>query len=164
MDSQLEDALKIATVHLKEQKDYKPHVHSQRCMNLLSDVIGKDEETLLETKQSVFKALAPDRIVATNKHIMIIRPSFWKLYTGHNVIGPTEVSYIPYRNLISVIATKGRVYATVHIRIQGFADESREMRKEGQISGVEIAEATIFTNFIEDIIETLAGTREENSG
>jgi hypothetical protein len=135
MDTNLERALNSAIANLQQRKDYKPHKHSERCMNVLRDVLGKDEQTILEIKQSLLMGLAPDRIVATNKRLIIVRPSFWKLYTGHNIIGPTEASFVPYHNLISVITSKGRIFATVHIRIHGFADESKEMKKEGRLTG-----------------------------
>ncbi len=164
MDAQLVNALNIATARLKEEKDYKPHVHSDKCLSLFGDSLEKNEVTLLEIKQSILAGIAPDRVVATDKRIIMVRPSFWKLYAGHTIASPTEVSYVPYHNLISVITTKGRIFATVHMRIHGFADESREMKKEGQINGVPIAEATRFTRFLEDIIEALAGDRGDSQG
>ncbi len=164
MDGQIENAIKIALEKLRSEKGYTPHVHSARCMHLVGDVLEKGEETIMEIKQSLLVARSPDRILATSKRLILVRPSFWKLYTGHTIFGPTEVSFVPYNHLISVIATRGRLLATVHLRIQGYSDESREMKKEGQITGVRIDDATSFTIFLENVIEVLSAEKERMQG
>jgi hypothetical protein len=34
------------------------------------------EETIMEARQSYFRSLSPDRVILTNKRIIIARPSF----------------------------------------------------------------------------------------
>jgi hypothetical protein len=124
-------------------------------MNIIGDVLLKDEETIMEVRQSFLYSLAPDRIIVTNRRLILSRPSFWGLYTGTNMLSPTELSVIPYHNLVSVIFTSGRVFATIHMRIHGIADTNEALKTEGALDGVTKEDARIFTRFTEDVIESL---------
>lgn len=129
------------------------HVHGRRCRRLVGHLLGKDEETVVETRQSYLSSLSPGRVFATNKRLIIVRPSFWGLYFGKNIISPTQLSMIPYKNIISIVVSKGRLMSTIHLRLQGVTDSSVFGRNEGVIKGIRHAGLTKFTNFLEEIIE-----------
>lgn len=128
------------------------HKHSPRCLRLIGHILSHDEKTLMEVKQSYLNSVSPDRIIATNKRIIIVRPSFWGLYLGRNVVSPTEFSMVPYKNIISVVVSKGKFLSTVNMRIHGFTDASAAIRNEGVVHGIRTGRAERFMDLIEDIV------------
>ncbi len=134
---------------------YVMHKHNKLCQRHVEHVLAKDEEILFELRQSYLQSISPDRIIATNKRLIIVRPSFWGLYMGHDVLNPSELSFVPYRNVISIMMNRGKILASLHIRIHGFTDSSPEMGKEGNVEGVVIDMAVKFTRFIEEIVELM---------
>ncbi len=159
-------AVERAKQTLVESGNYQPHAHTKRCLNALKDTLVKDEETIIEVKQSLLRDLAPNKIVVTNKRVIIAMPSFWGLYFGFNLGSPSEISIIPYNNIISVLKTRGRLFSSVHIRIHGFADSSQAVKKEGEVDGLWPADALKISTFITEVVENmaLAGSREEVFG
>ena len=129
------------------------HVHSDRCKKLFAHMLTDDEWTIMEVRQSYLASISPDRIIATSKRVIIVRPSFWGLWGGHNVISPTELSMVPYKNIISVVMSRGKIFSTIHMRIHGFTDASSAMRNEGMIEGIRHEDAVKLTNYLEGIIE-----------
>ncbi len=163
MEDAVDKAVKKAALDIFGPNGYPPHVHSKLCMNIVGDVLLKGEETIMEIKQSMLYSLAPDRIIVTNRRLILSRPSFWGLYTGTNMFSPTELSVIPYHNLVSVIFTSGRVFATIHMRIHGIADTNEALKTEGALDGVTKQDARIFTRFTEDVIESLPFIASQDS-
>lgn len=126
------------------------HTHGRRCVRLLKHILTKDEETLFETKQSYFHSLSPERMVATSKRLIIVRPSFFGLYLGHDLFEPTDYFIIPYREIASVVVTRGKILATIHMRILGgFSAHC----PEGEVEGLRIRNAMTIAKMLEEIIE-----------
>ncbi|MDE1851740.1 MAG: PH domain-containing protein [Candidatus Micrarchaeota archaeon] len=138
-----------------EIKTKKVHQHGVRCLRMLGHILAHDEKTIIEVKQSYLNSISPDRIIATNKRIIIVRPSFWGLYMGKNLMSPTEFSMVPYKNVISVVVSKGKFLSTINMRIHGFTDASAAIRNEGVVSGIRTGEAERFMNFIEEVINNM---------
>ncbi len=136
-----------------QQAHVDGHVHSDRCMKLFSHVLNDDEWTVMEVRQSYLATISPDRVIVTNKRLIVIRPSFWGLWGGHNIMSPTELSMVPYKNIISVVMSRGKILSTIRMRIHGFTDTSTAMRNEGTIEGVRHEDAVKLTNYLEDIVE-----------
>lgn len=134
------------------KKESGTHVHGDRCLRLIKHLLAPDEETLIECRQSYLNNLAPARVIATTRRILVVKPSFWGLYVHHDILAPTEYNIIPYKNLISVIMTKGRILSTIHMRIHGFT-ESTGTTNEGEVYGMRTKEAVRLANFLEEIIE-----------
>ncbi len=129
------------------------HVHSERCLREISRVLSPDEETIMEIRQSHFRNITPERIVATNKRLIIVRPSFFGHYFGFDLFHHTGVSFVPYKQLVSIVMSKGKFLSTINMRIHGFTDVNSTLRNEGEVEGVRTNLATKFTVFLEDIIE-----------
>lgn len=136
-------------------KENSTHRHSDRCMKLIKHLLTTGEKAILECKQSYLHSLAPDRVIITTRRIIVVRPSFWGLYTDHDMISPTEYSIIPYKHLISVIISKGRFLSTIHMRIHGFTDSTSSFRDEGEIYGIQTSEALKLAKFLEEVIEDI---------
>lgn len=152
MKNEMDRSLEKALERLKAKGDYG-HVHSDRCIREICRVLTPDEETIMEIKQSHFRNITPERLIATNKRLIIVRPSFFGHYFGFDLFHHTNISFVPYRQLISVVMSKGKLLSTVHMRIHGYMDTDSILRKEGEIEGVRTEIATKFTMFIDDVIE-----------
>lgn len=148
----LDSGLEIALARLKAKGDFG-HVHSKRCIREICTVLTEGEETIMEIKQSHIRNITPERIVATNKRLIIVRPSFFGHYLGFDLFNHTDISFVPYKQLISIVMSRGKFLSTIHMRIHGFTDFSSAIRNEGEVEGVRSNLATKFTMFIEDIIE-----------
>lgn len=135
--------------------------HNTRCLRLFAHVLAPDEKTVMEIRQSYMQSLAPDRVVVTNKRVIVVRPSFWGLWAGHNVMSPTEISLVPYKNIISVVMSRGRILCSIHMRIHGFTDATSAIRNEGVIEGIRVKDAVMLINYLESIIESREETRAE---
>ncbi len=129
------------------------HRHSGRCMKLIRQMVAEGEETIMECKQSLMHSISPSRVIVTTKRLIIVKPSFWGLYLGHDIISPTEYSIIPYKNLISVIVSRGRLLSTIHLRIHGFTDSASSAKDEGEMRGIRSSAAVRLVKFLEEIIE-----------
>jgi hypothetical protein len=131
------------------------HVHSQRCINILKHVLYKDEETVLEARESYLKSIAPFRLVATKKRLILVNPSFWGLYTGHDILNPTHYAIVPYKYIIGVSLSKGLLFSSIKIHTSGGVDPGSVVMKgdEDEIHGVDSKQAVAMTTFIEEVIE-----------
>lgn len=125
--------------------------HSRRCLQMVEHVLAKDEQVVMEFKQSYFRTLAPARVIVTDKRLLIVRPSFFGLYANFDLLGPTRLSVVPYKNIISVLMMKGKILSTIHIRIRGFVDSNAA--SEGEVEGIRTDEAKILASYIENIVE-----------
>ncbi len=155
MDIETQHAVHRAAERLRRSGAYKVHLHGERCTRMLGDVMTEGEETLMEVRQSYFRSLSPDRVVLTNKRIIIARPSFWGLYLGFNLFTATDISIVPYHHVISIVVTKGKWFSSLHMRIHGFTDAmtSAAISQEGEIDGLKIISATRLALFVQDVIE-----------
>ena len=114
MEASSEKAIKRAVSAL-EASGVKKHRHSIRCMNILRHVLYIGEDTITEARQSYLKSMAPTRLVATEKRLIIVDPSFWGLWTGHDVFDSTHYIIIPYKHIVSVTVSTGLLFATIKI-------------------------------------------------
>ncbi len=150
-ETRVENAIRKATEDYRNSEVYKQHKHGRRCMNIIKGVMARNEETIMEVRQSHFRSIAPDRFIITNKRIMPVRPSLFGLYTGKNLFSPTDIAFIPYQHVISVIISRGIFFSTIHMRIIG-STESKSAIREGELEGLWHNDALRFANFIEDVI------------
>ncbi|MDE1860662.1 MAG: PH domain-containing protein [Candidatus Micrarchaeota archaeon] len=150
--SHIDLGLQKAIEKLKASGKYG-HVHGPRCSSEIQRVLEPEEETILEVRQSHFRNISPERIIATNRRLIIVRPSFWGHYFGFNMLRYTDISFVPYKQLISIVMSKGKFLSTIHMRIHGYTDVSSAIRNEGEIEGIRNRYAMAFTVFIEDVIE-----------
>ncbi len=155
VDIETQHAVHRALDRVKRAGAYREHVHGERCRRTLGDVMTEGEETIMEVRQSYFRSLSPDRVILTNKRIIIARPSFWGLYFGFNLFTATDISIVPYHHVISIVVTKGKWFSSLHMRIHGFSDASTSMalNQEGEIDGLKIRSATRLALFVQDVIE-----------
>jgi hypothetical protein len=68
---------------------------------------------------------------------------------------------VPYKQLISIVTSRGKFLSTIHMRIHGFTDSESVMRNDGEVEGVRTQFAEKFTIFIEDVIENRYSERFE---
>jgi hypothetical protein len=126
------------------------HEHGSRCRRLLKHRLLAGEEIVLEAKQSFFNGPAPARLIATNKRVIIIKPSFWNLYFGHNILRSTKYNMIPYNRIVNVINEEGFLLSMVKLRLQGAMEQEGSIE---EINGVRTKVARVITSFLEKVIE-----------
>ena len=138
---------------------------SPNCMRMISNIMMEGEEPILDVRQSYLSSISPDRIIVTNKRVIIVRPSFWGLYFGMNIFHTTEVSAVSYTNIISILTSHGKIFSSIHMRIHGFADATTSsLSDEGKLDGVSTVAAINLSRFIEHVTNSLqhpAGAEEE---
>lgn len=139
----------------------KRHRHGRRCMNLLRHVLHPAEETILEARQSKLVDIAPARVIATRRRLIIIDPSFWGLYFGHDIADSTHYVIIPYKHIIGMTMSKGLLFASIKIHTIGGEDPGSLLKGENEIHGLKKREAVMLGSFIEDIVEYEEEEEEE---
>ncbi len=96
----------------------------------------------------------PSSVIATNKRIIIINRSAFRLRR--------EYEFIPYGRVTSVRLERGVVSSSILIRVQGTGLESKPLREnaeEGFIDGLRNDEAKALANYIEKKISADEGNR-----
>ena len=139
----------------------KQHRHSIRCMNILRHVLFIGEKTLFEARQCYLKSLAPNRIVATEKRLIIVDPSFWGLWTGHDIFDSTHYLIMPYKHIVSVTVSTGLLFATITIHTTAGTGSGPIFQKENEIHGIFSTNAMIMATFLGEIIEFEEELKEE---
>ncbi len=131
------------------------HVHSQQCTNILRQVLHKDERIVLEAKQSHWEGITPSRIVATNKRLIMVRPSFWGLHTGHDLFTPTNYEIIPYQYIQGVTVARGKAFDSIKVHHTGTSGPDQEMHTHSgdEFNGIPRIEARAMSEFVEEVIE-----------
>ncbi len=102
-------------------------------------------------RQPLFYNLTPSFILATNRRIIIIKNSFWGIYAGRNIFSSTVYNSIPYRQVTSVILSRGILTCSITVRLQGMLDAAAS--NEGEINGIWSKDALNFVNFAEHMVE-----------
>jgi hypothetical protein len=117
-------------------------------------VLNDGEKITLMFKQSLLSAISPTFVVATDQRLIIINNSFWGLYAGFNIFGPTEYNYMLYGKMTSVVLIKGRILASLDIRLLGGSDAKLSVHRktEGEIDGMRLESAITLMKFIEEKI------------
>jgi hypothetical protein len=131
-------------------KSILEHKHGSACHRLLKHRLLEGEEIVLEAKQSYLNGFAPARLIATNKRIIIIKPSFWNLYAGHNIVRSTKYNMIPYDRIVNVINEEGLLLSMIKLRLQGAMESEGSIE---QVQGVRTRVARVMTAFLEKVIE-----------
>lgn len=132
-------------------KNFVPrHEHSKRCYNVLKHILHPNEYTVIEAKQSLWKSLAPGRLVATNQRIIVVKPSFWALWAGRNIFSPTEYESIPYANVINITLYTGMLFSSLYIHLSIGSSNG-----EGDIDGLKTEDAHAMFPFLEKMTELL---------
>ena len=118
-------------------------------------LLHENEKLLMKVRQRAYSNLTPSFVLVTNRRIIIINNSFWGLYTGYNLMTPTNYNSIAYNQITSVILIKGNALCSVAIRLHGYFEKnvSTQSSNEGQIDGLSLHDATRLTNFIDRMIE-----------
>lgn len=140
------------------------HVHGRRCMNLLKHVLYSGEETLLETKQHGVQSISPVRLVATNKRLIVVYPSFWGLWTGYDLVSPTTYAILPYKYIIGVSMSRGKMLSSIKVHTSGSVDAGSQINDNGEVHGIKTDGAVTMTRLLEEIIEYIEESPEELRG
>lgn len=74
---------------------------------LFERVLRPDEKILVGVRQSYLGSLAPGFVLATNKRIVVIKPSFWGLYFKINLTNSSKISYYQYNSITSTEFRRG---------------------------------------------------------
>ncbi len=139
------------------------HVHSRRCMNLLKHVLYHNEETLLEAKQHSFQSVSPVRVVATNKRLIVVYPSFWGLWTGYDLVSPTTYAILPYKYIIGVSMSRGKMLSSIKVHTSGSVDSGSQINDNGEVHGIKTGSAITMARLLEEIIEYIEESPDELS-
>jgi hypothetical protein len=152
VDSYLDRAIGKALASIRE-RGVGPHVHSPKCRRLLSHVLVQDEKIMFEAKQSRMESAAPIRVVATDRRVIIAKPSYWGFYFGLDLISPTNYTIIPYKYIIGVTLSRGKLLTTMKIHTSGGIDKDLRRGEENEIRGVKTNDASLMALFIEEVVE-----------
>ena len=130
--------------------------YESRIKKEVASLLREDEKMHFFIRQSLLYGFTPDFVIATDKRILIIKNSFLGLYTGKNVFGNTSYNSIPYRQITSVILSRGISMCTVVIRLQGMIDSNS--KNEGEIKGLWSKDAENLVKSIEHMVEHHSNT------
>ena len=134
--------------------------YERRMDQELAPLLYKEEKVQLFVRQSRLHSLTPDFVIATDRRIIIIKNSFLGLYTGKNILGNTSYNSVPYRQITSVIMSKGMSMRSVIIRLQGTIDNTT--KNEGEINGLWSKDAENLVKSIEHMMEHHYGVYNQN--
>lgn len=132
-----------------------------RTLEEVRHVLEPDERMLLILRQSYLSSISPDSVVVTDARVILVYHSFWGLYTKMNLFSPTRMSIVPYKNIISVVMSKGRFLATVTMRLQGHPGQADSGAYEWRLDGMRISEATKLTGEVGRIVQGYERSKED---
>jgi hypothetical protein len=101
---------------IRQNKRYKL---SNRYVKMISVLLAPKEYVVLGARQSFPRTLSPGLIVATNKRVLIVKQSFWGLYSGHNIVSPSIFANIHYKKMTEISLKNGRLFCSIVIRVLG---------------------------------------------
>ncbi len=131
----------------------------ERAKSILKD----GEKVMFVFRQSLLSDVAPTFIVVTDQRLIIINNSFWGLYAGINFITPTYYNYIPYNKVAGIVLVRGKLFATLNIRLLGRFESNMDFKKktEGEIDGLMPKTAIALEQFVEQQIKKLEEQKSE---
>ncbi len=129
------------------------HNHGPNCRRMLKHVLYNDEEILLEVRQSYLEALSPIMVVATNKRLITMYSSFWGRYFGYDLFHPTTYSIMPYKYMIGVSISKGKILSSIKIHTQSSIDTGSQIKDENEVHGIHSKNAMLMTKVIGEILQ-----------
>ncbi len=147
--SRLESIIEDEHRRIAGAGEYLP---GRRYSDILKMVLGPGEHVVLGAVQSRLETLAPGIMIATNKKILVMKPSFWSLYLGHNIMRPSFFTNIHYNKITETTLYNGVLFCSLAIRISGGG--------EFTFDGVKRHDATRMIGFLERI----AAANEGESG
>lgn len=125
----------------------------ERITEEINTIISPSETIELVLRQSLWHSFAPDAIVVTDRRVILIHHSFWGLYFKFDLINPTDMNIAPYKNIMSVATSKGKILASVNLRVLGFVESTSATRYEWDIPGLRIYDALEAANTIGRVVE-----------
>jgi hypothetical protein len=131
-----------------------------RIKEEINTIISPSETIDLILRQSLLSSISPDSVVVTDRRVIIVHQSFWGLYTKFDMISHTEMSIVPFKNVMSVSIVQGKILATVRLRVLGYVEPTRGSTKyEWDIPGLRIYDAVKATNTIGRVVEGRSETQ-----
>ena len=124
-----------------------------RITEEVNTIISPSETIVLVLRQSILSSIAPDAVVVTDRRVIIVHHSFWGLYLKFDLLSPTKMNIVPFKNMMSVSITKGKFLATLLLRILGSAQSTDETKFEWDVFGLNINDALKATNTIGRLLE-----------
>ncbi len=120
-------------------------------------ILHDGEKVVYIFKQSLLSDIAPTFIVATDQRLIIINNSFWGLYAGVNMLTPTDYNYIPYNKVAGIVLVRGKLFATIDIRLLGAFESNMNPQKktEGEIDGLMPKDAITLEKFVQEQIKRI---------
>ncbi len=144
----------VGKAYLNLQKQgFKLAGQSNRWLRLMKNVLYKDEEIMLSARQSRIINISPAKIFATKRRLLIVRPSFWGLYTGHDITSPTHYIIVPYKYIIGVTISKGLIFASIKLHTSSGVDPDTSIKGEDEVVGIDKFYSTRMATFIDEVIE-----------
>ncbi len=143
----------VPNVQLHSLSGTLRHKHGPKCKHMLKHILHPDEEILLETKQSYLEAFTPVILVATNKRLIIVYPSFIGYYLGYDLIHPTTYAIMPYKYIIGVSISKGKILSSLKIHTSGSIDIGSQVKDENEVHGIPSQNAILMTNVLAEILQ-----------
>lgn len=124
-------------------------------------ILHDGEKVVYMFKQSLLNDIAPTFIIATDQRLIIINNSFWGLYTGINLLTPTDYNYIPYNKVAGVVLVRGKLFATLDIRLLGAFESNMNPQKktEGEVDGLIPKSAITLEKFVQEQIKRIEGAK-----
>jgi hypothetical protein len=123
---------KIERVIDEEQKHMvrtgREYMLEKKYFKMVSILLSPGEYAVIGARQWFPYALAPAVIVATNKRVLIVRMSFWTLYSGHNIWSPSSYVNIHYDRITEATLLNGRFFCTIVIKVLG-SEANIDIRK-----------------------------------
>lgn len=135
--------------------------YEARMKREAKSLLYSDETVQMFIRQPLLHSIVPMFVIATNRRIIIIRNSFWGLYISSNIFASTSYTSIPYRQVTSIMLTRGAALCSVIIRLQGMLENAPG--NEGEIAGIWGRDAENFVKFIEHMVEQHTTSNEIKS-
>jgi G:T-mismatch repair DNA endonuclease (very short patch repair protein) len=123
----------------------------KKYSRIMKEYLEPGEIVVLGARQSRLVSLSPSILLATNRKLVFLNPSFWRLHTGHVVFRVSNGQFIPYHTIISVSLARGRYLSSMDIKTLGGGTIN--------VNGLKINEAKLLLSFIEDVIESASSTQ-----
>jgi hypothetical protein len=131
------------------QKSSNTYVLGKKYLNIMEEYLEPKERVVLGARQSRLVSLSPSILLATNKKLVFLNPSFWRLHAGRVIFKVSNIQFIPYHTIVDISFTRGRYLSSMSIK----------MLNGGTIdaNSLKIKEAKPLLSFIEDVVEGISG-------
>jgi hypothetical protein len=143
-ESAVERAVKKA-----EQDPSNAYMLGKKYFRIMKEYLEPGEKVVLGARQSRLASLSPAVLLATNKKLVLLKPSFWRLHTGHILFKVSNIQFIQYHTIMDISFTRGRYLSSISIKMLngGTVD----------VHSLKVREAKLLLGFVEDVVERTAG-------